>query len=110
MKHIKLYEEFIHKLNESAFSIRDTKEGDVVQVEGRDVIITKFLSWVKNKQALCRSFEGRFKDGNTNDTNIPVTCTYNDKKGGYVFSTEIAPDGIKKSAEIYPKFNPHLLR
>jgi hypothetical protein len=105
MKHIKLYEEFFYEFNHSSFSIRDTKEGDIVQVEGRDVIVTKFLSWVKNKEAKCISFEGRLKDGD-----VPVTVKYNDRKDGYVFSTEVAPDGIQKTVQIYPKSNPHLPR
>ena len=105
MKHIQLYEEFCNESFQFSFSIRDTKEGDIVQVEGRDVIITKFLSWVKNKEAKCISFEGRLKDGD-----VPVTVKYNDVKDGYVFSTELAPDRIQKTVQIYPKSNPHLPR
>lgn len=66
-------------INGPAFSIRDKNPGDVINVEGLPVTITKFTSWVKNKQADCISFVGELEDG------TEVNVKYDDGVDGYVF-------------------------
>ena len=103
MKHIKLYEEFLFERYSQCFSLKHIKEGDIVKIEGRDVIVVKFLTWTINKEALCISFEGRMVENN-----IPVTVRYDEGESGYVFSTDVAGDDIKKSAEIHQIANPRV--
>ena len=65
-------------VNGPAFSIHDKKPGDVVEIEGKEITITKFLSWVKNDEAKCVSFEGRTPEGKV------VTVKYDDSYDGYI--------------------------
>ena len=64
--------------NGPAFSIYDKKPGDVVEVEGIEIIIAKFLSWTKNEDAKCVSFQGRTPEGK------PITVKYDDSYDGYI--------------------------
>jgi hypothetical protein len=80
MKHIKLYEQFIHE--SEMFSVHDKSEGDTVDIEGQSVTITSFVSWTKDKKANCVSFEGRLDRDNS-----PVTVKY--VKDQYVITTEV---------------------
>ncbi len=78
MKHIKLFEEYIHEGNQPAVS---PVEGDIMKVEGKDVIVVKILK--VNQKGKCLSFEGRLKKGST-----PVFVQYSDSKDGYELSSE----------------------
>ena len=45
------------------FSIHDKKPGDVVIVDDKEVVILKFLAWIKDKTATCSRFDGKLGDG-----------------------------------------------
>lgn len=79
MKHLFEYENFISEkvTNGPAFSIHDFNVGDKVEVEGKPVEIVKYLTWVKNHDASCLSFEGKLEDGTV------VTVKYDDGADGY---------------------------
>jgi hypothetical protein len=71
-------EETPDTVNGPAFSIHDKKPGDVVEVEGRELTIVKFLSWVKNDDAKCITFSARTPEGKN------VTVKYDDGYDGYI--------------------------
>jgi hypothetical protein len=65
---LKTFKEFVLKeseciINGPAFSIREKNPGDMIEVECTPVIIKKFTSWTKNKQADCITFVGELEDG-----------------------------------------------
>jgi hypothetical protein len=66
--------------NGPTFSIHDVEPGDVVEVEGKEVEITKLTSWVKNAEAACMTFEGTMVE-----TGDPVKVKYDDSHDGYIF-------------------------
>ena len=65
------------RVNDIKFSIHDKKPGDVVEIEGKPVKITKFLSWVKDRDAHCTKFNGEIA-GNE------VVINYDDDKDEYI--------------------------
>ena len=68
--------------NEPAFSIHDKKVGDIVEMGGKKVKITKLESWVKDKTANCMQFKGFY----TGDKDRhEVTFVYDDGIDGYKF-------------------------
>lgn len=71
----------LNETNQPTFSIHDIKEGDFTEVDGKKVKVTKHLSWTKNKEASCISFEGEV-DGK------PCKCKYDDSKDAYVFEAK----------------------
>lgn len=77
MKHIFEYENY-NTLNSPAFSIRDVKVGDFVDIGGRKVKIIEFTSWIKNKEAKCMSFIGELENGEVKN------FRYDDGVDGYV--------------------------
>lgn len=87
MKHIKLYEEFVNE-NEPAVQ---PAEGDVMKVEGRDIVVVKILK--VNQKGKCLSFEGRHKNGGE-----PVFVKYSDSKDAYELSSEPPSQRDKKDS------------
>ncbi len=77
MKYLKLYEEFT---NENGPTVQPA-EGDLMKVEGKDIIIVKILK--VNQKGKCLSFEGRLKKGSE-----PVFVQYSDSKDAYEISSE----------------------
>ena len=77
-RHVKMFESFIRE-NENAplFSIHDKEPGDEVQIGDKTVKIVEFLTWIKDKEAACRSFKGEV-DGK------PVTVRYEETADSYV--------------------------
>lgn len=65
------------KIQSPAFSIRDKKPGDIIEINGEKCEIVEFKSWIKNKEALCISFVGKI-DGKL------VDVFYDDGVDGYV--------------------------
>ena len=51
------------KEDQKPFSIHDKKPGDVVNVDFKEVVILKFLTWTKDKNATCTRFDGKLGDG-----------------------------------------------
>jgi hypothetical protein len=77
------YESFIQAektgvINGPSFSIHNKKPGDVIEVEGKEITIVEFLTWVKDEDAKCLSFKGRTPEGKD------VTVKYDDGYDGYI--------------------------
>jgi hypothetical protein len=62
---------------ETSFSIKDKKPGDKVIVDGKELTITGFLTWIKNHEAKCISFTADHEGKS-------VKVKYDDIKGSYV--------------------------
>jgi hypothetical protein len=62
------------------FSIHDKNKGDIIKVEGEDVIFKEPKQWVKNKEANCLKFSGEL-DGKL------VDIKYDDTLDVYIFES-----------------------
>lgn len=81
-KTFKTFEQHLNLINGPAFSINDKKPGDVVEIEGEEVIIIKFLKWNKEEDAKCIEFLGRSKSGKE------VKVVYDDGFDGYIIKAK----------------------
>ena len=66
--------------SDNIFSIHDKESGDIIKVEGKDVILREPKEWVKNKEANCLRFTGEL-NGN------PVIVKYDDGYDAYIFES-----------------------
>jgi hypothetical protein len=80
--------EFVVETNQPAFSIHDVTPDFKYDVMGKMVTNIKPLSWVKNGEAACTSFEGEF-DGQ------PCKCKYDDGQDAYVFEAKYHNKEVK---------------
>lgn len=62
------------------FSIHDKETGDIIKVEGEDVILREPKEWVKNKEANCLRFTGELNGE-------PVMVKYDDGYDAYIFES-----------------------
>jgi hypothetical protein len=52
------------RANSKSHFLSTTKSlGDVVIVDDKEVVILKFLAWIKDKTATCSRFDGKLGDG-----------------------------------------------
>ena len=80
--------EFVVETNQPAFSIHDVTPDFKYDVMGKMVTNIKPLTWVKNGEASCISFEGEF-DGQ------PCKCKYDDGQDAYVFEAKYHNKEVK---------------
>jgi len=90
MKSFLTFSEFLNE-DGSAFSIRDKKPGDTIVVDGKSLTITKFLTWIKNRESKCMSFMADIEGKS-------VKVVYDEGRDGYMIreyegdSTQLATD------------------
>lgn len=70
------------------FSIHDKTKGDIIKVEGEEVILTEPKEWVKDKESNCLKFTGRL-NGN------PVKVKYDDGYDAYIFEAKYKGRKVK---------------
>lgn len=66
--------------SDSIFSIHDKKSGDIIKVEGEDVVLIEPKEWIKNKEANCIRFTGMLNSQ-------PVQVKYDDGYDSYIFES-----------------------
>jgi hypothetical protein len=80
-RYVKMFEHFVKETETSTsmpgFSIHDRQPGDEIEIGDTTVKIVEFLTWVKDKEAICKSFKGEV-DGK------PVIVRYEDTADSYV--------------------------
>jgi hypothetical protein len=80
--------------NQTSFSIRDKKPGDMVIVDGKELTITGFLTWVKNHEAKCISFTADHggKELKVTYDNVKGSYVIDEFEGSYGGSTQMTSD------------------
>lgn len=75
-------------ISDDIFSIHDKETGDVIKVEGKDVILKEPKEWIKDKEANCLRFTG-------NLNGKPVIVKYDDGYDSYIFEAKYKGRDVK---------------